>query len=406
MWGRRSLSQSYLAILRRHPRVIAFGFFATFFSNFGQTFFIGLYASDFRQALGLDNAAFGSVYSGVTLASAGALLLLGHLVDKVRLRYYAAYACIALGVGCLLMAHATLLPLFVFGLWLVRFHGQGVMTHMSATVTAREIAQGRGRALSLTVLGQPLGEVIFPPLVALLATLFLWQQVWTGFGLVYLLLALPLMLWLAPGGQIALPDALDADAQEDAKLHQVLRDPSLWLLLLGNALMPFAITGIFFHQQWIMDALGFSPALYALSVSVFGIGHAVSGLLAGAVVDRVGAVRVLRWFLLPFILALLLLLHVGQAWVLPLFMLATALTAGCTHSARGSYLAERYGTGKLGAIKSLFSSSMVFFTALSPALFGWLIDAYADPAVLFYLCGGLAAVVMLALRLLKGGRLR
>lgn len=376
---------SYLSIIRRHPSVIAFGFFATLFSNFGQTFFIGLYSEYFQTAFGLSNTQFGGVYSGVTLASAGALLLLGHMIDKVHLRRYVAYACVALAAGCLTMAHATTLPVFVIGLWLVRFHGQGVMTHMSATVTAREISEGRGGSLSLTVLGQPLGEIVLPLLFTVTIALVEWRTSWQAYGLFYLLFALPMMLWLAPCKAIELPDTLDQPVEAEQKMRHVFKDKALWLLLIANMLMPFLITGIVFHQKWLMEDLGFTTQLYAMSLTGFGVGHAVSGLLAGGVVDRVGSVKVLRLFLLPFIAATLGLVFIGYWWMLPLFMLATALSAGCTHSARGSFLAERYGTKQLGAIKSLFTSSMVFSTALSPLLFGWIIDTTAQGVMILHL---------------------
>jgi hypothetical protein len=37
--------------------------------------------------------------------------------------------------------------------------------------------------------------------------------------------------------------------------------------------------------------------------------------------------------------------------------------------------AELYGTGHLGAIRSVVQACMVFATAGAPALFGWLLDA-------------------------------
>jgi MFS family permease len=396
--------RAYLSILRAYPAVIAFGFLATFFSNVGQTYFIGLYSEFFQQSFGLSNTGFGSIYSAVTLASAGALLLLGHVIDKVRLRVYVAYACLALALGCMLMAHAAGLGLFVLGLWLVRFHGQGVMIHMSSTVTAREIDIGRGRGLSLTVLGQPLGEVVLPVLFASVMVMMDWRTAWQIYGWVYVLAALPLMVWLAPVASIELHDELHASPKEQMKLRHVLRDSSLWLLMLANMLMPFLITGIMFHQKWLMENLGFSAELYAYSLTAFGVGHAVAGLLAGGVVDRIGAVQVLRWFLVPFIGASLLLVTITEPYILPVFMLATALTAGCTHSARGSYLAERYGTGQLGAIKSFFASSMVFSTALSPALFGVIMDYTNNAKVIFHICWICALLTLLLLRFLQSGK--
>lgn len=391
---------SYLAILKRYPAVIAFGFCCTFFSNFGQTFFIGLYSEYFQQAWGMTSTGFGAVYGGVTLVSAGLLLVLGHYIDKVPLRRYVVLVCLALALGCFLLAYAPVLPLFVLGLWLVRFNGQGMMTHMSSTVVAREVHEGRGRALSMAVLGMPAGSILFPLLFTIAVAAADWRIGWAGYGLVYLLLALPLLLRYAPRTPLDFPDALDASAGEERRLRHVLHDPALWLLLGANMLMPFLLTGVFFHQQRLMEGLGFSAQLYAYSFVAYGIGHAVSEILAGYLVDKVGPTWVLRLFLLPFTLATLALLHWPVAAMLPVFMLAASLTAGSTHSARGSYLAERYGTRQLGAIKSLFTSGMVLSSALSPTLFGAILDRTASAEVILHLCWISAAVLCLALQAL------
>ena len=54
--------------------------------------------------------------------------------------------------------------------------------------------------------------------------------------------------------------------------------------------------------------------------------------------------------------------------------------------------AELYGVRHLGAIKSLGTSLGVFGTALSPALFGWILDA--DLSFLWILGGTILAAVV------------
>ena len=51
------------------------------------------------------------------------------------------------------------------------------------------------------------------------------------------------------------------------------------------------------------------------------------------------------------------------------------LTAGSSYVLLGAVFAELYGTGHLGAIRSMVQACMVFATAGAPALFGWLLDA-------------------------------
>ena len=50
-------------------KVILFGFIFTFFSSFGQSFFLGLFNSSIRDALSITHGQFGSIYASATLLS-------------------------------------------------------------------------------------------------------------------------------------------------------------------------------------------------------------------------------------------------------------------------------------------------------------------------------------------------
>ena len=68
-------------------RLLAFGFFAAFFSSFGQTFFIALSSADIRSTFRLSHGDFGLIYASATLSSAGLLIWAGRKIDEVDLRY-------------------------------------------------------------------------------------------------------------------------------------------------------------------------------------------------------------------------------------------------------------------------------------------------------------------------------
>ena len=50
-------------------KVILFGFIFTFFSSFGQSFFLGLFNSSIRDALSITHGQFGSIYASALLFS-------------------------------------------------------------------------------------------------------------------------------------------------------------------------------------------------------------------------------------------------------------------------------------------------------------------------------------------------
>ena len=58
-----------LAFVAANRRFLAFGFALAFFSSFGQTFFLSLFAGEIRAEFGLTHGTWGLVYSLATLAS-------------------------------------------------------------------------------------------------------------------------------------------------------------------------------------------------------------------------------------------------------------------------------------------------------------------------------------------------
>ena len=59
-----------LEFIRRNFRWIAGGFMLTYFSGFGQTFFISASVSEWQAAFGLTHGEFGRIYMFATLVSA------------------------------------------------------------------------------------------------------------------------------------------------------------------------------------------------------------------------------------------------------------------------------------------------------------------------------------------------
>ncbi len=74
---------NFFIFLRDNARWLAGGFLLTFFSSFGQTFFIALSAGQIRGEFDLSHGEFGTLYMAATLASALTLPRLGRIVDRI-----------------------------------------------------------------------------------------------------------------------------------------------------------------------------------------------------------------------------------------------------------------------------------------------------------------------------------
>ncbi len=373
-------SQVPMAFLLTHARLLGFGFTAAFFASFGQTYFIALFSAPLREAFGLSHGAFGTVYALGTLTSAALLIQVGALLDRVDLRTYAlavlaAYAGICAYMALIPVQSVVFLYLAIFGL---RFLGQGLSSHMSATTMARYFEAARGRALSIAALGHPAGEAVFPTIGVVLIAALGWRGAWGAAAVILAVFTLPLILWLLRGQAERHADFLAAQREKPdmpaISRRALFRDPRFMWRLPAILAPGFINTGIFFSQVHIAEVKGWSLQLFAAGIAAYA-GAAVAGsLITGVVIDRVGAVRLFPFVFLPLAAAMAWLALSAAPLTVFGFMALAGLSGGAYAAVSGALWAEIYGVAQIGAIRSLTVSIMVFSTALSPPLMGWAID--------------------------------
>ena len=74
--------------LSLNKKVIIFGFIFTFFSSFGQSFFLGLFNAPIRNELGITHGEFGNIYATATICSSLTLIWVGKKIDDYRIINY------------------------------------------------------------------------------------------------------------------------------------------------------------------------------------------------------------------------------------------------------------------------------------------------------------------------------
>ena len=82
--------------LSLNKKVIIFGFIFTFFSSFGQSFFLGLFNAPIRNELGITHGQFGSIYASATIFSSLLLIWVGKKIDDYRILNYSFFVIILL----------------------------------------------------------------------------------------------------------------------------------------------------------------------------------------------------------------------------------------------------------------------------------------------------------------------
>lgn len=367
---------TYLAFVRKERRLLSFAVSFTFFSSFGQTFLISLFVPYFLSAFELSNATFGSLYSAATLTSAVALPWLGQWIDRIPLRQYSMYVAIGLLIASLVMAVSWHISMLFVGLILLRLSGQGLSGHTAQTTMARYNDQLRGKALSISGIGYPLGEAILPSIIAGLLLLFHWRTTWAMIALVIGIFFIPVLWFLIRREKTAVDDeVIDEDKPSASDQYKLLAtDTRTWYVVPAILMPPFWVTGLFLYQVSAADQLGWSAALIASAFVAFAITRIATGLFSGPIIDRFSAQSVFPFLLIPMIVGLFVGYFFSGAWAAFVYLGLIGATMGFSSTIKSALWAEMYGTKVIGTVQSAFSSIMVFSTALSPFLVGYLLD--------------------------------
>lgn len=389
-----------ISFLRDNARWISGGFLLTFFSSFGQTFFIGLSGEELRAKFNLTDGEFGGIYMIATIGSALTLPFLGRVLDHMPGWQVARFVIPCLALACLAIAFAPSLILLVAAIFALRLFGQGMMTHTAYTEIGRWYVANRGRATSLIVPGHQAGEALLPISFTVVAVTLGWQAGWMIAAALLIVFALPMMLRLwreerAP--QSSDPDLESARLGPDMTVAQVASDPIFYALLTGVLAPPFIGTTIFFHQDYLIELRGYNALAFAAAFPIMAITTVIFSLVSGALIDRYGAIRLLPFFLIPLCLATLAVGMLTPLWGIYAFMFLVGLSYGFTATLVGALWPEVYGVRNLGSVRAIAVAASVAATAIGPGLTGYLIDRGTSlPTQMIYLsawCAGACVIL-------------
>jgi MFS family permease len=387
--------------LRPDIRWISSGFLLLFFSGFGQTFYIAIFAGHLKADLAITDGQFGSLYTIGTLGSAAILVWAGKFADRFPIRHLGIAVMAGLALAALAMASVTSAWMLAFALFGLRFFGQGMMVHVAMTGMARWFNRRRGRAISIAVLGFSASEAAMPLIAVAAIGLVGWRLAWVAAAGALAVLAMPVLAALlardripAAGTVVPNTETRTAGTREWTR-REVLKSPLFYALMPGLLAPSFVMTGIFFNQVTIVEVKGWQLSWFAASFPVMAGMSVLSALAAGWTVDRFGARRLLAAVLVPIGLGTLILTYASAAYVLPLFMALVGLAHGGASTVQGALWAELYGTGHVGAIRSVVAAGMVFASALSPGLIGILLDAGVSLHAQFVAMGAYCLVAAL-----------
>lgn len=365
----------YFRFFLNNKKLISFGFFLTFFSSFGQTFLVSLYVPGILKEFELTSGSFGTLYGAATVLSGICLVYGGRFIDRCNLRSYTLFAIILLIVSCFCISFSSNLIFIFFGFWGLRFAGQGLFSHISSTSISKFFDQRRGTALSLSVMGYSVGEACFPFIIGMIISLIGWRYSMSFNGILISITLLPFIFIALNEKRHCIP----AETQKKAGDSE-FSSFGLWLdkrfivIVTAVFILPFMTTGLFFHQLSLASEKGWAIQWLTGSFLGYALGRTLSSLISGKLIDKFSALKVFPYHLSPFLGALCVLIFFDHPLAAPVYLTLTGITMGLSSTTKTALLAEVYGTENLGSIRAMSTTVMVFSTALSPAIFGLILD--------------------------------
>ena len=377
--------------LSLNKKIIIFGFIFTFFSSFGQSFFLGLFNTPIRNELGITHGQFGSIYAAATIFSSLLFIWAGKKIDEFRLLDYSFFVIILLFLSTLFFSFINNVYFLAVGIFLMRFSGQGLMSHTSSTAISRYFEKSRGKALSAIWFGLSTAEFILPVLIIYFLTIYSWRSVWQGISIIVILI-LPLIInfTIKKINFESREDILETKLKvkiKSWKRKEVLKDYRFYIISSNMLAMPWIFTGMAVYQSFISDSKLWEAYTIPKAFMVYSIASIITLFSSGFLVDKFTSRKLIPIMNIPLLLSMFVLFFSNQEVSAYLFLGLIGISNGFGNIFGSSTWAEIYGVKYIGSIKALTTAFMVFSTALGTAVFGVLIDKGFTIENIAFICG-------------------
>jgi MFS family permease len=378
--------------------------------------------------------ATSAIFSVGGLVGAFSTPILGRLLDRMGPRFLFPIAGALILAGWLASSFATeLWHLFIF-YSVIATLGQTALSSFSATANlAPWFPRTRGGMLGLADAGNPAGQAIFTPLAQVMVSTIGWRSAYQILGVVFFILVGPInyLFQRRPPlqnisieeGQAGAAAILAAEPSSEGQrevsgasggvsdpmtLREILKRPSVWLLLLTRAANSTASQMTQLHMVAFFILAGYGELQAAVTIGLVGLLSIGGRPIFGSLSDFIGretTYAVGLGMTIGSIVVVLLFGNGSSLWPLALFVALAGLSDGVSGLVVGAKAADLFPSNTLGTVMGVVEVGRGVGIALGPILGGLLFDLQGDYLVAFSLAAGLtfaAICFMWAVRFTTG----
>jgi sugar phosphate permease len=388
--------------------------------------FIGLLASfGIRSAFGAfitpwenDFKVDRTIVTSISLLSfivyAFAQPLAGKLNDLLGGRIVPSVSIFLIG-GCLVLsAKAThIWQMFVLYGLILSFGIAGCSAVTASAIISRWFKAKQGFAIGLAVSGMAVGQLIVVPAALFLINLYNWRLTIFIFGLVTLLLVLPLMFLFVrskpeelgrqpyghteTGEEKPVPDQETRTVEKDQlPVFGVVRQKTFWMLTIPYFICGFTDVGLInTHLIPLSEGRGFPVTIVALTFSIIAICNIGGTIGTGYLSDHFNRSRQLGLIYAVRAVTFIFLLTMKNPWLLIPFAFVYGVTEMASIAPTNSLTTQLFDRYSIGTILGFMSISH----QMGGAIGSWV------PGLLYDLTGSYDLIIGLSVFLLLGSAL-
>jgi MFS family permease len=354
----------------------------TFFAGFGKTFLISLYIPELLKSFNLSITTFSGLYALATLAGGVFIIYLGKMIDNIKLRRYAILVTLGLAFSTLLVAITHNIFFLLLGLFGLRLTGQGLMNHTSMTAMSKYFKRCRGKAISISIIGHAMSESILPIITAACISWIGWRDTMAYSSGLMILVLVPMIFSLLESKPKADEKGIHHHKNKKHKkiksewtVGKLLKDDTFYLLAPHTFTMPFIFTGLMFFMIPLATYKSWSIEWMAFCFTGFAAANFGASILSGYLIDRMKAIKIFPYFLLPMALGISLILLFSGDWVALAYLILTGTSMGMAVTTESAVVTEVYGLRNIGTVRSVFTFISIIGSALGPFAISLLLDA-------------------------------
>ncbi|CAN5793309.1 MFS transporter [soil metagenome] len=385
--------------------IVAISGLIAFSSGPGQSYGFSVFLDSIIEDTALSRTQVSLLYAIGTGVSAVMVAGVSRLADRFGPRIMAVTVAALMGVACFGMAGAVGTIQFFLAFAALRAFGQGSLPINATLLTATWFVAKRGKAMAIMGLGFAASNAVIPPLGRFLIDTVGWREAYAVLGVMVWVLVIPAVLLFvrnSPEEMGLHPDGASHPPEEESRLptingpqrdqRRVLSSSTFWLIALPLAAPSLVVTAIIFHQTSIFEERGLSADVAAFVFPIMAATSAVTAMIAGPIVDRIGPVKVVRFNLLILVVALFYIQIVSSPLLAVLYAVLLGISGGSWQIVSGVTWAHLYGRRGLGRIQGSAVMISITAAAVGPLPLSAMRDLTGDYTVALYAM----AVVLIA----------